>query len=159
MKLRTEVWFEAKYNRRQYCAGLPDLPLGEVVLKRAGLVLDGTQTLEVACLAEGQRIFAMTPEVSAITAVLAANKGLYNGFIAAGLLWSAFSDRRDLKIFFLVCVVMAGIFGALVLERQVRGTKLDFLFVRPKAFSLMATKRPAERLKAAHRSPQREALP
>lgn len=72
---------------------------------------------------EGQRIFGMTPEVSAVTAVLAANQGLYNGFIAAGLLWSAFSGRRDLKIFFLVCVVMAGIFGAMT-------AKLSILFLQ-----------------------------
>lgn len=62
---------------------------------------------------EGQRISGMTPDRFALTAVLAANMGLYNGFIAAGLLWSAISDRRDLKIFFLVCVVMAGLFGAM----------------------------------------------
>jgi putative membrane protein len=87
---------------------------------------------------EGQRIFGMTPEVSAVTAVLAANQGLYNGFIAAGLLWSAVSDRRDLKIFFLVCVVMAGFFGAMT-------AKLSILFLQamPGAIALafvLATK-------------------
>jgi putative membrane protein len=89
---------------------------------------------------EGQRIFAMTPEVSAITAVLAANQGLYNGFIAAGLLWSAFSDRRDLKIFFLVCVVMAGIFGAM-------SAKLSILFLQavPGAIALAAVLASKER--------------
>ena len=89
---------------------------------------------------EGQRVFAMTPEVSAITAVLAANQGLYNGFIAAGLLWSAFSDRRDLKIFFLVCVVMAGIFGAM-------SAKLSILFLQavPGAIALAAVLASKER--------------
>lgn len=72
---------------------------------------------------EGQRIFGMTPEVSAVTAVLAANQGLYNGFIAAGLLWSALSGRRDLRMFFLVCVVMAGVFGAMT-------AKLSILFLQ-----------------------------
>ncbi len=82
---------------------------------------------------EGQRITGMTPEVSAVTAVLAANQGLYNGFIAAGLLWSALSDRRDLKIFFLVCVVMAGLFGAM-------SAKLSILFLQalPGALALAA---------------------
>lgn len=42
----------------------------------------------------GQRIFSMTPEVSASTAVLAMNQGLYNGFLAAGLMWGLWTDRR-----------------------------------------------------------------
>ena len=49
----------------------------------------------------GRRIFGMTPEVSASSAVLAANQGLYNGVLAAGLLWALWADRRELKIFFL----------------------------------------------------------
>ena len=61
----------------------------------------------------GRRIFNMTPEVSASSAVLAANQGLYNGFLAAGLIWALWSDRFDLKLFFLGCVIVAGIFGGL----------------------------------------------
>ncbi len=61
----------------------------------------------------GQRIFAMTPEMSSATAVLAANQGLYNGFIAAGLLWGVMSNRLDLRVFFLTCVVLAGVFGGI----------------------------------------------
>jgi putative membrane protein len=61
----------------------------------------------------GQRVFALTPELAATMAPLAANQGLYNGFIAAGLLWGASSNRFDLKVFFLVCVVMAGVFGGI----------------------------------------------
>lgn len=61
----------------------------------------------------GRRIFDMTPEVSASSAVLAANQGLYNGFLAAGLFWALASGRRDLHLFFLGCVVVAGIFGGL----------------------------------------------
>jgi len=60
----------------------------------------------------GREIFAMTAEQSAATAVLAANQGLYNGFLAAGLLWSLVSGKRDVQIFFLLCVIVAGIFGA-----------------------------------------------
>jgi putative membrane protein len=48
----------------------------------------------------GRRIFGMTPEVSAASAVLAANQGLYNGFLAAGLAWALWSGRRDLKLSF-----------------------------------------------------------
>ena len=60
----------------------------------------------------GQRIFSMTPEQSAETAVLAANQGLYNGFLAAGLLWGLIAQKRDVIIFFLLCVIVAGVFGA-----------------------------------------------
>lgn len=60
----------------------------------------------------GQRIFAMTPEVSASSSALAANQGLYNGFLAAGLAWGLASNRQDIKIFFLSCITVAGVFGA-----------------------------------------------
>ena len=59
----------------------------------------------------GRKIFAMTPEVSASSAVLAANQGLYNGFLAAGLIWGLVSWRFDVLAFFLGCVIVAGIFG------------------------------------------------
>lgn len=59
----------------------------------------------------GQAIFGMTPEVSESSAVLAANQGLYNGFLAAGLFWGLVSKRTDIKTFFLGCVLVAGIFG------------------------------------------------
>lgn len=61
----------------------------------------------------GQKIFSMTPEVAESSAVLAMNQGLYNGFLAAGLIWSLISKRVDIKVFFLACVVVAGIFGGL----------------------------------------------
>lgn len=61
----------------------------------------------------GQRVFAMTPEFAAQSAVLAANQGLYNGFLAAGLVWGAIANRRDVMIFFLLCVITAGVFGGL----------------------------------------------
>lgn len=60
----------------------------------------------------GRDIFSMTPQQSADTAVLAANQGLYNGFLAAGLLWGALAKKRDVVIFFLLCVIVAGVFGA-----------------------------------------------
>jgi putative membrane protein len=60
----------------------------------------------------GQRIFAMTPEVAAASEVLAMNQGLYNGFLAAGLFGGLLRDRFDTIVFFLCCVVVAGIFGA-----------------------------------------------
>jgi putative membrane protein len=60
----------------------------------------------------GQRIFDMTPEVAAASEVLAMNQGLYNGFLAAGLIGGLLRDRFDTIVFFLCCVLVAGIFGA-----------------------------------------------
>lgn len=59
----------------------------------------------------GQKIFSMTPEQSLLTATLAANQGLYNGFLAAGLLWGVAARKLDFIVFFLLCVIAAGIFG------------------------------------------------
>lgn len=61
----------------------------------------------------GRDIFGMTPEESASSASLAANQGLYNGFLAAGLLWGLVASKRDVVISFLLCVIVAGVFGAL----------------------------------------------
>ena len=62
----------------------------------------------------GLRTFNMTPEVAASSQVLAANQGLYNGFLAAGLLWGlvARTGGKAIKLFFLACVIVAGVFGA-----------------------------------------------
>ncbi|GAN00228.1 Mll3930 protein [alpha proteobacterium U9-1i] len=81
----------------------------------------------------GQRIFAMTPEFAAQSAVLAANQGLYNGFLAAGLLWAVIAAKRDVKIFFLLCVVVAGVYGGLT-------AKMTILFTQaaPGALALLA---------------------
>lgn len=67
----------------------------------------------------GRRVFNMTPEVSSSSAVLAMNQGLYNGFLAAGLFWGLLSGRVDVKVFFLVCVVTAGVFGALTAKPSI----------------------------------------
>jgi putative membrane protein len=67
----------------------------------------------------GQRTFGTTPEFAAASKVLAANQGLYNGFLAAGLLWGLFSGRRDVKVFFLLCVVIAGVYGGLTAKMSI----------------------------------------
>ncbi len=67
----------------------------------------------------GRRIFGMTPEISAASATLAANQGLYNGFLAAGLMWGLIADRREIKLFFLACIVLAGIFGGLTAKTSI----------------------------------------
>jgi len=71
----------------------------------------------------GRRIFAMTPEVSASSAVLAKNQGLYNGFLAAGLVWGLVAGRRDVLVFFLGCVVIAGVFGGLTAKTTILFTQ------------------------------------
>ncbi len=59
----------------------------------------------------GLRIFGLSPEQASATAILAANQGLYNGFLAAGLLWGLVVGKRDVQVFFLLCVIIAGLFG------------------------------------------------
>lgn len=67
----------------------------------------------------GQRVFSMTPEFADQTAVLAANQGLYNGFIAVGLLWGAIRVSRDFMIFFLLCVIVAGVYGGITAKMSI----------------------------------------
>ncbi|MCO5055658.1 DUF1304 domain-containing protein [Thermomonas sp.] len=67
----------------------------------------------------GLKTFRNTPENAEITRVLAANQGLYNGFLAAGLLWAAVSARHDLALFFLGCVVVAALYGAYSVNRRI----------------------------------------
>lgn len=71
----------------------------------------------------GREIFAMTAEQSAFSAVLAANQGLYNGFLAAGLLWGLVAKKRDVQIFFLLCVVVAGLFGGITAKSTILFTQ------------------------------------
>lgn len=71
----------------------------------------------------GQKIFAMTPEVAESSAVLAMNQGLYNGFLAAGLIWGLVASRHDVKVFFLCCVVVAGIFGSVTAKPSILFTQ------------------------------------
>lgn len=62
--------------------------------------------------AVGVKVFELPREVLHSSAALAANQGLYNGFLAAGLIWALAAGRRDVKLFFLGCIVVAGVFGA-----------------------------------------------
>lgn len=71
----------------------------------------------------GRQIFGMTQEVSASSAILAANQGLYNGFLAAGLIWGLLAGRRDIKVFFLVCVIAAGVYGGLTAKTSILYTQ------------------------------------
>jgi putative membrane protein len=71
----------------------------------------------------GLKTFRNTPEKAADSAVLAANQGLYNGFLAAGLVWGLVQGvpgfAFQIKVFFLLCVIVAGIYGAATVSRRI----------------------------------------
>ena len=67
----------------------------------------------------GRKRFKMTPEYSKASASLAANQGLYNGFLAAGLVWGLAAGDSSIKIFFLACVLVAGIYGGITTRRTI----------------------------------------
>lgn len=64
-------------------------------------------------------IFGMDAELSAKTKVLAGNQGLYNGFLAAGLIWGLWLGEARIQLFFLICVLVAGIYGGLTASRKI----------------------------------------
>ena len=71
----------------------------------------------------GLKTFAMNAQKAAATSVLAANQGLYNGFLAAGLTWSLFNPdpgfAKQLAMFFLGCVAVAAAYGAYSVNRRI----------------------------------------
>ena len=71
----------------------------------------------------GLKTFRNSPEKAAETAVLAANQGLYNGFLVAGLIWGLLQPvpafAFQIKLFFLLCVIVAGIYGAATVSRRI----------------------------------------
>jgi putative membrane protein len=66
----------------------------------------------------GMKTFRMTEEQAKQSKTLAMNQGLYNGFLAAGLIWGLFAGDA-VKIFFLSCVIVAGIFGAFTVSKRI----------------------------------------
>jgi putative membrane protein len=82
----------------------------------------------------GQAMFHTNPDFAHSTAALAANQGLYNGFLAAGLAFALWRGDRALRLFFLGCVVVAGLFGAAT-------AFIDILFIQalPAALAFVAT--------------------
>jgi len=69
----------------------------------------------------GMRTFKLTPEFAAASKGLAANQGLYNGFLVAGLVWGLYLGDAGIhvKVFFLACVIVAGIFGGATVNRKI----------------------------------------
>jgi putative membrane protein len=67
----------------------------------------------------GRKVFRQTEESAAATAVLAKNQGLYNGFLAAGLIWSEVTGDCGATTFFLVCVIVAGLYGGWTVNKRI----------------------------------------
>ena len=69
----------------------------------------------------GRKAFGLTPEFAEATKTLAANQGLYNGFLAAGLFWglSLGAAGDSIKVFFLLCVLVAGLYGAATASKKI----------------------------------------
>ncbi|KQU96577.1 DUF1304 domain-containing protein [Devosia sp. Root105] len=84
---------------------------------------------------QGMKAFGTTPAFAAETKTLAANQGLYNGFLAAGLIWGIWLGEAGdpIKIFFLLCVAVAGAFGAVT-----AGRKILFIQTIPAVVALVA---------------------
>jgi putative membrane protein len=82
----------------------------------------------------GRKTFGTTAEVAEASAVLAANQGLYNGFLAAGLVFALARGERPMLLFMLGCVIAAGVYGAATANR-----KILFVQAVPAALALGAT--------------------
>jgi putative membrane protein len=67
----------------------------------------------------GRRVFGLEAGFAEESRSLAANQGLYNGFLVAGLVWGLVADRTDVKVFFLACVIVAGLYGAATVNRRI----------------------------------------
>ena len=69
----------------------------------------------------GRRVFRLTPEFSKASKALAANQGLYNGFLAAGLIWGLILGvaGTSITVFFLACVLIAGAYGAATVSKRI----------------------------------------
>jgi putative membrane protein len=67
----------------------------------------------------GLKVFGQSREKAEQSKVLAANQGLYNGFLAAGLAWAVATVQSQVALFFLGCVVVAGLYGAMTVNRRI----------------------------------------
>ena len=67
----------------------------------------------------GRAAFGTSAEFADASRTLAANQGLYNGFLVAGLLWGLLADDQEFQVFFLLCVIVAGAYGAATVSRRI----------------------------------------
>lgn len=93
--------------------------------------------LEMFCWTtpKGRKAFGLTEEFAASTKVLAANQGLYNGFLGAGLLWGLWlgQNGQSVVVFFLLCVLVAGIYGGISSSK-----KILYIQALPSAITLLS---------------------
>lgn len=81
----------------------------------------------------GRKIFGLTAEQAKASQVLAFNQGLYNGFLAAGIVWSFFEPQPSIRIFFFACVIAAGAVGGWTVDK-----KIFFIQAVPAVLGLVA---------------------
>lgn len=81
----------------------------------------------------GRKVFRLEPGFAEASKVLAANQGLYNGFLSAGLAWGLLAGKVDVQLFFLGCVIVAGVYGAATV-----GKKILFVQALPAALAMAA---------------------
>jgi putative membrane protein len=67
----------------------------------------------------GRRVFGTDADFAERTKALAANQGLYNGFLVAGLVWGLVAELSDVQVFFLACVIVAGVYGSVTVNRRI----------------------------------------
>jgi putative membrane protein len=67
----------------------------------------------------GRRVFGTDDAFAEQSKALAANQGLYNGFLVAGLVWGLVAQETDIQVFFLVCVIVAGLYGAATVNQRI----------------------------------------
>lgn len=96
-------------------------PVAQALVVLVALLHLGFLVLEMALWTHpaGLKVFRNTPEKAEVTRVLAANQGLYNGFLAAGLLYGVATGSREFALFFLACVVVAGAYGAWSVNKRI----------------------------------------
>ncbi|MBZ9750937.1 DUF1304 domain-containing protein [Deinococcus sp. HMF7604] len=109
--------------------------LGNVVVGAVALIHVYILVLEMFLweTPRAMKAFGTTPALAAQTRSLAANQGLYNGFLAAGLLWGLVTDQFSVKVFFLLCVLVAGVYGA----TSTRNPRIHFVQTVPATLGLL----------------------
>ncbi len=95
--------------------------IAQVLVGLVALLHVGFLTLEMVLWTKpaGRQVFGLDRDFAEQTKALAANQGLYNGFLAAGLVWGLVRDDTATMVFFLLCVVVAGVYGAVTVSRTI----------------------------------------
>ncbi len=116
------------------------------IMEAGGLISEGEDTRICTVFQKGgdrleiaeselivERFLTGKKEQAESSKVLAANQGLYNGFLAAGLIWGLLSNKTDVIVFFLICISIAGIYGAY----STKNIKLFYIQAVPAILALL----------------------